>query len=159
MQSASPLPPGRFQSLLVVFRSETSALSVPFWSSFEGVALLSSGGSASMSAGADALPIATFWSCGWPLLQPPAAASEITSTVFNVLTAARMGYSPEANCYGSVTRYGTAVSLPSPERRDVERCLVAGAVDEAVRPALRHDLVLGPEAQALLAILADVAEA
>src|SRR5690349_21154560 len=128
MQSASPLPPGWFQSLLVVFRSETSALSVPFWSSFEGVALLSSGGSASMSAGADALPIATFWSCGWPLLQPPAAASEITSTVFNVLIAAtvfnvliaaRMGYSPEANCYGSVTRYGTAVSLPSPERRDV----------------------------------------
>src|SRR6185312_6592129 len=36
--------------------------------------------------------------------------------------------------------------------------LVAG-VDDAVRPALRHDLGLGPEAHALLAVLADVAEA
>src|SRR5689334_8508420 len=45
------------------------------------------------------------------------------------------------------------------ERRNVEGALVAGGINEAVGPALRDDLVLGPEAHALLAILADVAEA
>src|SRR5687768_4350754 len=47
---------------------------------------------------------------------------------------------------------------PSPHRRDDERFLmVAGG--RAVGPALGDHLGLGPEAQALLAILADVAEA
>src|SRR5690348_3870874 len=45
-----------------------------------------------------------------------------------------------------------------PKRGDVERALVP-CVDEAVGPALRDDLVLGPEAKAFLAVLADVAEA
>src|SRR5690348_6885874 len=44
------------------------------------------------------------------------------------------------------------------ERRNMEGAFVAG-IDEPVRPALSHDLVLGPEAKALLAVLADVAEA
>src|SRR5438270_8153684 len=42
--------------------------------------------------------------------------------------------------------------------RNMERALVA-SVDDPVGPALRDDLVLGPEAQALLSVLADVAEA
>src|SRR6185369_12836700 len=46
----------------------------------------------------------------------------------------------------------------SAERRNVERGLVSSAVDEAVGPALRNDLVLGPEAKAFHAVLADVAE-
>src|SRR5689334_6168464 len=45
------------------------------------------------------------------------------------------------------------------EGRDVEGGLVPRSVYESVRPALRHDLVLGPEAHALLAVLADIAEA
>src|SRR5215213_1717337 len=45
---------------------------------------------------------------------------------------------------------------PSPHRRDDEGAFAVGA---AVGPALGDDLVLGPEAQALLAVLADVAEA
>src|SRR5882757_8678261 len=49
-----------------------------------------------------------------------------------------------------------SVSLRLAHRWDVE-CVLA--VGPAVGPALGHDLVLGPEAQALLAVLADVAEA
>src|SRR5215213_11420550 len=45
---------------------------------------------------------------------------------------------------------------PSPHRRDDEGAFAVGA---AVGPALGDDLVLGPEAQTLLAVLADVAEA
>src|SRR5215210_8177707 len=50
----------------------------------------------------------------------------------------------------------SAPACRSPHGRDVERVL---AVRAAVGPALSHDLVLGPEAQALLAVLAGVAEA
>src|SRR5437763_3632370 len=46
----------------------------------------------------------------------------------------------------------------SAHRRDHERILIIG-VDEAVGPALRHDLVPGPETQAFLTVLADVPEA
>src|SRR3954447_9343761 len=42
------------------------------------------------------------------------------------------------------------------DARDHERAFAVGL---AVGPALGHDLVLGPEAQALHAVLADVAEA
>src|SRR6185369_9514318 len=48
------------------------------------------------------------------------------------------------------------LSLLLPESRDNER---AFPMRFAVGPALGHDLALGPEAQAFLAILADVAEA
>src|SRR5436309_1402112 len=48
-------------------------------------------------------------------------------------------------------------SKGSAEGRNMERAFVTG-VDEAVGPALGHDLVLGPEAQALLPVLANVAE-
>src|SRR4051794_26311006 len=50
----------------------------------------------------------------------------------------------------------TICSSGSAHGRDVERVL---AVRAAVGPALGDDLVLGPEAQALLAVLADIAEA
>src|SRR3954451_13420347 len=58
-------------------------------------------------------------------------------------------------------RRKTALVSPWPlsaHRRDHERLLVVG-IDETVRPPLRDDLVLGPEADAFLAVLADVAEA